>query len=335
MNNKGHFKKTDWIEIQTRISPIVKQTPVISNENINDLYGLEVFFKCENLQNTGAFKIRGAANVVLKAQREQKLKNGIIGSSSGNHGIALATLGKALDIPCVVVVPPICPKMKVKKIKDLGAEIIFTPGMNYADRERIVNEIASVRGLMIVSNGNSLDCIQGHGTMALELSSQVVGDPLDAILVPASTGGMLAGCALATKDVNPTCKIIAVEPKGKCLADSLRAKTMLWPGPRKYLETRAEGLKTQAVFPIPFDICCDHVEPEVLTVSDEEMIRGIQLAAAELKLVLEMPAGAALAAAFQVKKRFPNVKRLGIILCGGNIDMEVLMDSLVAFDPNP
>ncbi|TRY80029.1 hypothetical protein TCAL_16037 [Tigriopus californicus] len=314
MNRKGHPVKTKWNEIQARISPIVEQTPVISNKNLNDLFGVEVFFKCENLQITGAFKIRGATNMVLKA---------------------LATLGSVLKIPCVVVVAPICPKIKVKKMKNLGAEIIFTPGMDYGDRERITNEIALARGLLIVPSGNNLDTVEGHGTMALELNSQVGGDPLDAILVPVCTGGMLAGCALATKDVNPACKIIAVEPKGKCLADSLRAKTMLWPGPRKYLETRAEGLKTEAVFPIPFDICCDHVEPEVLTVSDDEMIRGIRLAAIELKLVLEMPAGAAMAAAFQVKKCFPDVKRLGVILCGGNIEMDGLMNALVEFEPKP
>lgn len=158
-------------------------------------------------------------------------------------------------------------------MRDLGAEIIVTAGMDYGDREKIVNEIASSRNMMIISTGNHLDIIEGdfdlqifsnnakinfihilyfqvgYGTMALELHSQVSGDPLDAIVVPVSTGGMLAGCSLVSKEINPTCKVIAVEPKGKHLAESLKARKMLWKGPRKYLETCAEGLKSRSLIP--------------------------------------------------------------------------------------
>lgn len=198
-----------------------------------------------------------------------------------------------------------------------------------------------IAGFKIVHPYDDLNVIAGQSTIAYELHDQIAD--LDAIVVPVSGGGMASGIALATKAMNPECKVILVQPEGKMLEKclqvhnyfahscqhvpliflSVQAKERLWPNPPQFLNTLAEGIKTQQCGNVTFPILCELAEPEVITVTDAEMIAAMKLVTERMKLVVELSAGASAAAAiYKVGQKWPELKKIGVVLCGGNADMD-------------
>lgn len=306
-----------------RIKPYIKRTPVFEDDEFNEDYGRNFFFKAENMQRTGAFKIRGVLNAVLRLKENGTDIKGLVTHSSGNHGRALAWIAKKLNVPCVIVCPTTVPDAKLQDIRDLGAEILSckpTP----ADRLKLVGEVREERGYQYISTSDDYDVISGQGTIGLELLEQVPG--LDAIVVPASGGGMASGICIAAKSIKPEIKVYIVEPKGKDLQRCLIAGERLWPNPPQCLDTIADGMRMQQLGIKTWPIILEHAEKRVFTVTDEEAIKGMKYGFKNMKLVIEPSAGTAVAAAMSrdLAEVIPESKNVGVIICGGNVDFSNL-----------
>ena len=305
-----------------RINGHISQTPVLTSSTLNNWSGKELFFKCENLQKTGSFKVRGATNAILRAIEEDPSCPGFVTHSSGNHGQALAyASSQVAGLPCSIVVPNNTPKAKCNAIKGYGAELAFCEP-NPTSRQETCTKIANETGKVYIPSSNSYDVMAGQGTIAYEMHEQVAD--LDAILVTVSGGGLASGVALASKVINPNCKIIAVEAMGKDLEPSLKSGQRLWSNPPQYVDTIAESIRIQQCYEKTFGVMCDLVEKDVITITDEEMVQGMKIMAERMKLVVEAAAGAAVAAALvsdQLDWKFPGLKRIGVVVCGGNLDV--------------
>jgi len=192
-------------------------------------------------------------------------------------------------------------------------------------RKETCAKISEEKDYEIIHPFDNYNVIAGQATIAYEMMKEQSLDNLDAILVPISGGGMISGIALAAKQINPATKIIAVEPRGKELGPCLKAKQRLWSNPPQFIDTIAEGIKTQQTGQLTFPILCELIEESVLTISDEEMERGMKIVAERMKLVIEASAGASVAAALfkteEIIKIWPEVRRIGVILCGGNTEL--------------
>ena len=222
-----------------RLANYLHFTPVLTSKTINSMSNKKLYFKAENLQKTGSFKARGALNASLSLMGNYADKPRLVTHSSGNHGTALAWAACTLGHPCTVVVPEGTPDVKCRAIRAYGADLVFcyqTP----MDREVAVQKIIQEQGGVLIPPSDHHDVISGQGTLALELLEQV--PDLNLVLVPISGGGMAAGVAVAVKAVRPKCKVLAVEPEGKCLENSLRARRRLWNNPPAYLITKAGNL---------------------------------------------------------------------------------------------
>ena len=205
MDSNLSFKNV--IEAYSRIQPYVHQTPVLTCSTFNQMSGLELFFKCENLQKTGAFKARGACNAVLLEKQDSPNLKGIVTHSSGNHGLAVAyacSKGVA-NIPCSVVVPSNTPTIKCEAIKGYGASLVFCQPSPVA-RIEACNEIAEEKGYSIIHSYDNYNVMAGQGTIAYEMLEVQNYRDLDAILVSVSGGGMASGIAIAAKSINPNIK---------------------------------------------------------------------------------------------------------------------------------
>ena len=256
-----------------RIAGYVHKTPIQTCSTINDRVGRNVFFKCENFQKTGAFKARGALNAVFSLKEATPNAPGVVTHSSGNHGQALAWAAKTAGLPCSVVVPHNAPDVKTAAIQGYGARLVScepTP----QSREETCAKVASETGQIIVPPYDHLDVMSGQGTIGLEFLEQV--PELDAILVSVSGGGKISGIAIAAKHIKPSVKIYAVEPCGKELEPSLRAKERLWPNPPRYLDTLADAIRFQQVGHLTFPYMCDLLETEVFTVPDAQIIEAMK-----------------------------------------------------------
>lgn len=328
-NMSSMVRLSDIEAARARVAGRVHKTPVLTSRSLNAAAGVDLYFKCENLQKTGSFKPRGALNAVLCALERGEPVPGLVTHSSGNHGQAVAWVARQLqpELPCTVVVPRGTPDIKCEAIRGYGANLVVcdpTPTARAATCEQIAGETGS----KVIHPYDNYDVIAGQATIGLELHEQV-DEALDAVLVPVSGGGMTSGVALATKykAKNPNCKVIPVEPEGKCLEDSLAAKRRLWSNPPQFLNTIAEGIRTQQCGQLTFPILCDLIDPRnVVTVTDEDMRRGMKLAAQRLKIVIEASAGASLAAAMKIKEKHPEVRTVGVILCGGNANTDQMFN---------
>lgn len=316
---------SDVLVARDRIKPFVHRTPVLTCGSIDKLAGenLKVFFKCENLQKTGAFKARGATNAVLKAKLEGKIPpQGVVTYSSGNHGIAISRICGHLKIPCTVVLPKGVPAVKWRRISEYGAELVHCVTDDFEEKIRLCEDR---KDSLFIKTADNEDVIAGQGTVGLEMMEQIE-PPLDAIVVPLSGGGLISGVAVAVKEMNPDCKIIAVAPKGKDLEADLTA------GERnpamKYLNTEAAAIRGKTVGKLNFVIMNELIEKTVIEVTDEEMLMGMRLMGERAKMVVEMAAGAPVAALLRLRKYFPEVKRCGVILSGGNVDFNDLFKNI-------
>jgi len=304
-----------------RIASRIHRTPVVTSRLFNEVAGKQVFFKCENLQRAGAFKIRGATNKIQSLTEEEK-RRGIVAFSSGNHAQAVALAGKEAGVRVVVAMPDDAPKAKVAATRDYGAEIIFYD-RHKEDREKFALDLAEHERLVMVPPYDDELIMAGQATCGLELLEDV--PDLDCLLAPCSGGGLFAGIALAAKEVKPDIKLFPVEPD---TADDTKQsfdkgeRVSIPPPP-----TIADGLRVQVPGRLTFPIVQKLAE-DVLTVSDEEILATIKFMLFRMKLLVE-PSGVAAAAAVMFQKLPADVKKIGVILSGGNIDTSVLA-SLIA-----
>ena len=308
-------------EAAKRIRGRVHRTPVVTSRSFNEATGKEVFFKCENLQRAGAFKIRGATNKILSLTDEEK-QRGVAAFSSGNHAQAVALASREAGIRAVIAMPDDAPRAKVAATRGYGAEIIFYDRLKQ-DREEVAIEIAERDGRVMVPPYDDYFILAGQGTCGLELLEEV--PDLDCLLTPCSGGGLFAGVSTAAKAMNPQIRCYAVEPD---TADDTRQSFL--KGERVSISpppTIADGLRVQSPGTLTFPILQKTAE-DVLTVSDEEIIETIKFLLFRMKLLVE-PSGAAAAAAAFTGKLPQDTKRVGVIVSGGNIDADLLSQFLV------
>jgi threo-3-hydroxy-L-aspartate ammonia-lyase len=307
-------------EAAARISSRVHRTPVVTSHSFNEATGKEVFFKCENLQRAGAFKIRGATNKILSLTDEEK-RRGVAAFSSGNHAQAVALASREAGIRAVIAMPHDAPKAKVAATRGYGAEIIFYDRLNQ-DREGVAIEIAEREQRVMVPPYDDYLILAGQGTCGLEFLEEV--PDLDCLLAPCSGGGLFAGVSTAAKAINPRIRCFAVEPD---TADDTRQSFL--KGERVSIPpppTIADGLRVQSPGALTFPVLQKNAE-DVLTVTDGEIVDTMRFLLFRMKLLVE-PSGAAAAAAVFHGKLPHDTKRVGVILSGGNIDAELLSELL-------
>jgi threonine dehydratase len=308
---------TDLIhEARERISSRIHRTPVITSRQFDEVAGKEVFFKCENLQRAGAFKIRGATNKIRSLTDDEK-KRGIVAFSSGNHAQAVALAGREADVRVLVAMPEDAPKLKVAATRGYGAEIIFYD-RHKEDRHDFALNLAAREGLVMVPPYDDYLILAGQATCGLEFM-EAVGN-LDCVLAPCSGGGLFAGVATAARTMNSRIRCFPVEP---ATADDTRQSFL--KGERIEIPpppTIADGLRVQIPGELTFPIVQALAE-DVLTVSDEEMIETLRFMLTRMKLLVET-SGVAAAAAVMFRKLPADVKRVGVVLSGGNIDPDQL-----------
>ncbi len=302
-----------------RIEEVARRTPVLTSRTVDERTGAEVFFKCENFQRTGAFKIRGAYNALSQLSDEQK-KRGVLTYSSGNHAQAIALSGRLLGISSVIVMPEDAPEVKLAATRGYGAEIIrYDP--EETTREELAEEIAEERGLTLVPSYDHPHIIAGQGTAALELFEETgTGDAgaLDMLLVCCGGGGLLSGCALVADALAPGCRVIGVEPEQADDATrSFRTGTLhTVHNP----DTIADGARTPYLGTITFPLGLEYVG-EMGTVSDEELLRAMFFLWERMKIVVE-PTGALAAAALLSGRVAAAGQRVGVVITGGNVDLQ-------------
>ena len=295
-----------------RIRPIAHRTPVMTSRTFDHMTGTRAFFKCENLQKGGAFKIRGAANLVLSLSPEQ-LKRGVIAYSSGNHAQATALAARHVGAKATVVMPDDAPAVKRDATLAAGAEIV-SYDRHREDREAVTRAIVENTGATVVPPFNHPMIISGQGTLALELLSEV--PDLDALVVCIGGGGLASGCAVAAKALNPNIRVFGVEPElanDAYLSIKAGRRTSIAPP-----STIADGLRTPCVGELTFPILQELLD-DVLLVSEEEIRAAMQFFFSRMKLVVE-PSGAVPAAAVLHGKLPARCERVGIVISGGNTD---------------
>ncbi len=299
-----------------RIEGIAKQTPVMRSHGFDAEAKTTAFFKCENFQTGGAFKIRGASNFVFSIPKAD-LPRGVVAFSSGNHAQAVAIAARAMGIPATLVMPADAPRSKLEATRAQGAKIV-----NYDrfrdDRAAIGARIAADTGATLVPPFDHPWIIAGQGTTALELLEEV--PELDALVAPIGGGGLMAGCSIAAKHLRPGIRVIGVEPeKGNDAFLSLQAgKRIEIPPP----DTIADGLRTPVPGALTFPILQRNVE-QVVLVSDDEIRAAVKFLLTRMKILVE-PSGAVGAAAALFGKLPPGLGSVGIVLSGGNVDFELL-----------
>jgi threonine dehydratase len=303
-------------QAQERLAGRIHRTPVVTSNSFNKVAGCEVFFKCENLQRAGAFKIRGATNKILSLTDDEK-KRGVIAVSSGNHAQAVALASSEAGIRSVVAIPLDAPKAKVEATRGYGADIRFFDRQK-DDRDAFGREIAEREGLVMVPAYDDYLIMAGQGTCGVELLDEV--PDLDCVLAPCSGGGLFAGVSTAAKSIKPAIHCFAVEPEtanDTQLSIQQGERVAIPPPP-----TIADGLRVPIPGALTFPITRANAD-DVLTVTDEEIADAMRFMLFRMKLLVE-PSGAAAAAAVFSGKLPGDLKRVGVILSGGNIDRDVL-----------
>jgi threonine dehydratase len=305
-------------EARELISSRIHHTPIITSRAFDQIAGRQVFFKCENLQRAGAFKIRGATNKIQSLTPAEKTR-GVVAYSSGNHAQAVALAAREAGVRAVVAMPEDAPKSKVAATRNYGAEIVFYDRLNQ-DRKTVGEQIAKRDQLVMVPPYDDYLVMAGQGTCGLEFLEAV--PDLDCILTPCSGGGLFAGVSVAAKAVNPRISCFAVEP---ATADDtrqsfVRGERVSIPPP----STIADGLRVQSPGELTFPIIEQNAE-DILTVSDGEIVKALTFILFRMKLLVE-PSGAAAAAAVLAHKLPERMQRVGVVLSGGNLDQDVLSE---------
>src|SRR5215204_3467436 len=305
-------------EARERIGSRIHRTPVLTSKQFNELAGKEVFFKCENFQRAGAFKIRGATNKIQSLTPEEK-QQGIVAFSSGNHAQAVALAGREAGVRVLVAMPEDAPAAKVAATRGYGAEVVFYD-RHKQDREVFALDLAERERLILVPPYDDYLILAGQATCGLELLEEV--PDLDCVLTPCSGGGLFAGVASAARSLNPKIRCFPVEPD---TADDtrqsfLKGERVTIPPP----PTIADGLRVQIPGKLTFPIV-QQLADDVLTVSDEDIVATLRFMLFRIKILIET-SGATAAAAVMFGKLPADIKRVGVVLSGGNIDPESLSE---------
>jgi threonine dehydratase len=299
-------------EAAKRISPFVHRTPVLTSRSINEMFGINLFLKCENFQKIGAFKYRGATNAVLTLTAEEK-KNGVATHSSGNHAQALALAAKINGLKAYIVMPENSSSVKINAVRGYGAEVILC-APNQKAREDTLAEVMKKTGATLIHPYNNYSIIAGQATAAKELIEEI--KDLDIVMAPVGGGGLLSGTALSTHYFSPKSIVIAGEPLNADDAyRSLKEGVLLPSNPPN---TIADGLLT-SLGDKTFDIIRKHVK-EIVLVTEEEIIAAMRLVWERMKIIIEPSSAVPIAAAIKSKDRLKG-KRVGIIISGGNVDL--------------
>jgi len=297
-----------------RIKGHAHRTPVMTSRTINDALGAEVFFKCENLQRMGAFKFRGAFNALSKFDEKQR-RAGVVTFSSGNHAQAIALSARLLGIPATIVMPHDAPAAKVAATRGYGGNVVVYDRYK-EDREQIGRDLAEKHGLSLIPPYDHPDVIAGQGTAALELFEEV--GKLDALFAPLGGGGLLSGTALSTRALAPECKLYGVEPEaGNDGQRSFRSGSIVHIDTPK---TIADGAQTQHLGNHTFAIIQRDVD-DILTATDAQLVDCMRFFAERMKLIVEPTGCLGFAAAREMKTELQG-KRVGILISGGNVDIE-------------
>ncbi len=305
----------DMLDAHDRIKPYVHQTPVLTSSFLNDLTGAQLFFKCENLQKAAAFKVRGASNAVFGLSEDQA-RLGVATHSSGNHALSLSYAAGRRGIPCHVVMPRTAPQAKKDAVIGYGGQITECEPST-TSREAVFAQVQAKTGADFVHPYNDPRVIAGQGTCAHELLAQTGG--LDAVIAPIGGGGMISGTCLTLSTLAPETAIFAAEPdQADDAARSLRAGHIIADDAPV---TVADGLKVP-LKDLTWHFVSTHVQ-DILTVSEQEIIDAMRLIWARMKLVVEPSSAVTLAAILKHKDIFAG-KRVGVILTGGNVDLDKL-----------
>jgi len=310
------IQANDVREAAQRIRPLARRTPVFTSAGFDERAGMRVFFKCENLQRGGAFKIRGAANLILSLTADE-LARGVVAYSSGNHAQAVAIAAKHVGARATIVMPEDAPHAKMEATRAHGAEIV-TYNRHTEVREQVAAGILERTGSTLVPPFDHPLIMAGQGTAALELLEET--GPLDGLITPVGGGGLLAGSATIAKSMVPAMRVFGAEPAGA--NDTFLSLNAGEPIAVSHPETIADGLRAPRPGALTFPVLQQLVE-SVALVSDEEIRQTVKFLLLRLKLLVE-PSGAVPAAALLFRKLPPGIGSIGVILSGGNVDFEDL-----------
>jgi len=301
---------------EARIKPFVHRTPVVTSRTFDELAARRVFFKCENFQRAGAFKMRGATNKILSLNEDER-RRGVVAYSSGNHAQAVALASRDAGVRAVIVMPSDAPRTKLAATRGYGAEVVAYERAR-EDRETVARRIAEREGLTVVPPYDDYEIIAGQGTCALELLEDV--PDLNALVTPCGGGGLFAGASTAAKSLRQEIRCFAVESE---LSDDTRQSFL--KGERVHIPppaTIADGMRTQSPGALTFPILQQNAE-DVLTVSEDEIVEALRLILFRMKILVE-PTGAVAAAAALFRKLPSDIERVGVVLSGGNVDPDAL-----------
>ena len=299
--------------VAKKIKPYIHETPILTSNLLNEIVGCNIFFKCENFQKMGAFKMRGAMNAILNLSEEQKAK-GVVTHSSGNFAQALSLAANKLGVTAYIVMPSSAPKVKIDAVKGYGGEVTICPP-TLKDRETNAERISIENGATFIHPSNDLDVIKGQGTAAFELLEKYSN--LDAIFTPVGGGGLVAGTILAVQQRSPKCKIYGGEPEN--VDDAFRSLKSGRIETNETTDTIADGLKTH-LGDINFPIIQNGIE-EIVLVTEDQILSALKLIWSRLKIVIE-PSSAVAFAALINKSSDLNSKNIGVILSGGNVNLD-------------
>jgi len=300
-----------------KIKPFIHHTPVLTNSSINEMVGAELFFKCENFQKIGAFKIRGGMNAALGLGPEQ-IKKGLATHSSGNHAQAIAFAAKTLGTKAFIVMPENSPAVKVNAVKGYGAEVIFC-APNQAAREEALNKIVAETGAEFIHPYDDDRVITGQATCVKELIATV--PTIEIVFTPVGGGGLLSGTALGAHYFKPAIKVYAGEPEGA--ADAILSFKSGKVEKAPYVNTIADGLLT-TLSERTLSIIREHVT-DIFLVTEAEIKSALRLVYERMKIVVEPSCVVPWAAVLKHKDLFKG-KKIGIILTGGNVDLKKFAD---------
>ena len=298
-----------------RIRPHIHRTLVLTSSRLDQASRASLFFKCENFQKIGAFKARGATNAVFSLD-DATARRGVATHSSGNHGAAVARAAKLRGIPAHIVMPSNSAKVKIRAVESYGARVVFCEPTEEA-RETVCADVIAKTGATLIHSFENEHVIAGQGTAAVELLEDV--PDIDLVLCPVGGGGLLAGTAVAAKSMRPNVKVIAAEPENADDAAQSFCAGRVIHTEKKF--TIADGLRTNVGEP-NFAIIRRYVD-DIVTVSEEAIISGMRTIWETMKIIVE-PSAAVAYAAIQEGKIDVAAQRVGIILTGGNVDLEAL-----------
>jgi len=307
--------RTQLLECHKRIQPHIHRTPIHTSGQIDALCNAKLYFKCENFQRGGAYKMRGAIHAIMQLNETEK-KRGVVTHSSGNFAQALSLAARSLQIKAYIVMPDNAPIVKKEAVKSYGGQIVECES-TIAAREKTAEKIQADTGATFIHPSNDYQVILGQATTSMELLDQVA--ELDYIVGPVGGGGLIAGACLAARHLRKNCKVIGVEPKN--VDDAFRS---LKSGKIEYnssTDTIADGLKTHLGH-VNFPIIKENID-RIITVSEDEIISAMRLIWERMKLVVEPSSAVALAGVLQQEDLFQN-RKIGILISGGNVDLKNL-----------